>query len=221
MRISNWAWRADRWPDFEGGTLAVRGNFTRFDPSRSLSKAGRSIRSSPASFAGIISGPGALTKTGISELLLSGPGNSYAGGTFINSGFVRVANDNLLGAPTGGLTFDGGTLRAGSGFVSARSVTLAAGGGTLEAVGAGATFTGAISGPGRLTTFAPGARITLTGNSDYAGGTTIDSGILRIGDGGTTGSIIGDVINNGSLIFNRSDACKGASNISGTGALRS
>ena len=147
---------------FEGGTLAVRGNFNTFR-SVTLAEQGGTIDTigSPATFAGVISGPGTLTKTGGSELVLAGPGNSYAGGTFIDSGIVRVATDNLLGDPTGGLTFDGGTLRAGPGFVSARSVTLVEGGGTLETSGLGATFTGIISGPGRLTTVAPVSRINI------------------------------------------------------------
>ena len=37
----------------------------------------------------------------------------------------------------------------------------------------------------------------LTGNSNYTGGTTISAGTLQLGAGGTTGSIVGDVANNG------------------------
>lgn len=44
-------------------------------------------------------------------------------------------------------------------------------------------------------------------------------GTLRIGNGGTSGTIIGNVANGGSLIFNRSDAVTYAGIISGTGAL--
>ena len=60
---------------------------------------------------------------------------------------------------------------------------------------------------------------TLTGNNIYTGGTTISEGILQIGNGGTTGSITGNVINNSSLVFNRSDDVTFGGVISGSGNL--
>ena len=45
----------------------------------------------------------------------------------------------------------------------------------------------------------------LTADSNYAGGTTISAGYLQIGNGGTTGSIVGDVANNGVFRFDRSN----------------
>ncbi|WP_260583342.1 autotransporter-associated beta strand repeat-containing protein [Sphingopyxis sp. PET50] len=44
-------------------------------------------------------------------------------------------------------------------------------------------------------------------------------GTLRIGNGGTAGTISGDIANRGTLIFNRSDALTYGGRISGTGAL--
>jgi autotransporter-associated beta strand protein len=44
-------------------------------------------------------------------------------------------------------------------------------------------------------------------------------GTLRIGNGGTSGTIVGDIANRGTLIFNRSDAVTYAGIVSGTGAL--
>ena len=49
------------------------------------------------------------------------------------------------------------------------------------------------------------------------GGTTISAGAIQLGDGGTSGSIIGNVTNNGTLIFNRSDTVTFDGVISGTG----
>jgi len=49
--------------------------------------------------------------------------------------------------------------------------------------------------------------------------TTINLGTLQIGNGGTTGSIIGDVIDNGSLVFNRSDDVTFNGIVSGSGSL--
>ncbi|MEM6601774.1 MAG: autotransporter-associated beta strand repeat-containing protein [Verrucomicrobiota bacterium] len=50
-------------------------------------------------------------------------------------------------------------------------------------------------------------------------GTTIQSGTLQFGAGGTTGSITGDVVNDGTLAFNRSDHSIFSGNISGTGSV--
>ena len=47
--------------------------------------------------------------------------------------------------------------------------------------------------------------IVLTGDSTYTGATTITAGTFQIGNGGTTGSVVSDIANNGVLAFNRSD----------------
>ena len=49
--------------------------------------------------------------------------------------------------------------------------------------------------------------------------TTISAGTLQIGNGGTTGSVAGDVVDNAALVFNRSDALTYGGVISGTGSL--
>lgn len=62
--------------------------------------------------------------------------------------------------------------------------------------------------------------LILTGNNTYTGGTVITGGTLQIGNGGTTGSIAGNVISNGTLAFNRSDSMAFANAISGKGSVR-
>ena len=57
----------------------------------------------------------------------------------------------------------------------------------------------------------------LTGTSNYTGGTTITSGALQLGLGGSTGSVIGNIVDNASLVFNRADAPFYSGTISGTG----
>jgi autotransporter-associated beta strand protein len=57
----------------------------------------------------------------------------------------------------------------------------------------------------------------LTANNTYAGPTTITAGSLQLGNGGTAGSIMGDVINNGTLAINRSNTLTLAGDISGSG----
>ncbi|HYC94227.1 MAG TPA: autotransporter outer membrane beta-barrel domain-containing protein, partial [Sphingomicrobium sp.] len=80
------------------------------------------------------------------------------------------------------------------------------------------TFGGVISGSGSINQMGPGTTILTAANS-YTGGTTISGGILQIGNGGTTGSILGNVVNNGTLTFNRSDNVTFAGVISGSGGV--
>ena len=47
--------------------------------------------------------------------------------------------------------------------------------------------------------------LTLSGANSYSGGTIISAGALQLGDGGSTGNIVGGVIDNGILVFNKSD----------------
>jgi autotransporter-associated beta strand protein len=61
--------------------------------------------------------------------------------------------------------------------------------------------------------------LILTGANTYTGGTTISAGTLQIGNGGTTGSIVGNVLNNGALVFSRSDVLVVDGAISGSGSV--
>ena len=165
------------------------------NPSAILTVAG----SNPLTLAGTISGGGALTKNGASTLILTAD-NSYAGGTTINTGTLQVGNGGATGSLGTGPVLDNAAL------VFNRS-------GTVE-------VPGAITGTGSLTQEGvAGGTLLLTGANTYAGGTTIASGVLQLGDGGTTGSIVGDVANSGALAFDRSDTMTFAGVISGSGAV--
>ena len=80
------------------------------------------------------------------------------------------------------------------------------------------TYAGSIIGDGALVQMGPGTTI-LTGNSFYLGGTTISAGTLQLGNGGTSGSIVGDVVDNGIFAINRSDTYSFGGAISGGGAV--
>ncbi|WP_253204083.1 autotransporter domain-containing protein [Rhizobium sp. X9] len=61
--------------------------------------------------------------------------------------------------------------------------------------------------------------LTLTGTNTFSGGTTVEAGTLKLGDGGTSGSILGDINNEAILVFDRSDDVTSANSISGTGEI--
>ncbi len=57
------------------------------------------------------------------------------------------------------------------------------------------------------------------GNNRYTGGTVIHKGALQVGNGGTSGSIIGNINNSGVFIINRSDEMSLPGNIEGGGTF--
>lgn len=62
--------------------------------------------------------------------------------------------------------------------------------------------------------------MTLTGTNSYRGTTTVTSGTLQVGVGGTSGELgVGPIVNNASLVYNRSDAIVISNAISGSGTL--
>ncbi|MFG1295575.1 autotransporter-associated beta strand repeat-containing protein [Xanthobacter variabilis] len=176
-------------------------------------------RSDDTTFAGAISGTGTVVQQGAGTLALTGA-NSFSGGLSIQSGTVQVATAGALG--TGGLALQGaGALQASGTFAYGGNVTLTAvggsGGGTLVVDGAETlTLAGVISGNGQLTKSGSGT-LVVTGANTFAGGTVIAAGTLQIGDGGTAGTITGDLVNNGTLVFNRSDAYTFTGAITGSG----
>lgn len=78
-------------------------------------------------------------------------------------------------------------------------------------------FSGVLSGSGSLLKTNAGKLTFTAANSQ--GGTTMGQGILQIGNGGTTGSLAGNITNNAVLTFNRSDNITQSSVISGSGAV--
>ncbi|WMT91979.1 autotransporter-associated beta strand repeat-containing protein [Pelagibacterium sp. H642] len=225
--------------DVQQGTLALTGNNTNFNGTVTVDPAGtlearaqslppevtnnglmRFVQPDNGTYTGAIIGSGAVAKTGAGVLTLTGA-NSYSGGTTIQGGTVSIAADSALGAASGDITLDGGTLRLTSSFdLSAdRAIAITANDGTIEtSAGVTSTISQAITGAGELTK-AGGGTLILSADNTYSGGTTIGVGTLQLGDGGTSGSILGDVTNNGTLAFDRSDTYTFGGLISGTGSV--
>ncbi|MFY2845786.1 autotransporter-associated beta strand repeat-containing protein, partial [Achromobacter ruhlandii] len=78
---------------------------------------------------------------------------------------------------------------------------------------------GATGWDGRSLTKQGSGTLTLTGAGTYTGGTTIAAGTLRIGDGGVSGSVTGDILNHATLVFDRADAAAHAGVIAGEGSV--
>ncbi|MDM2924480.1 autotransporter outer membrane beta-barrel domain-containing protein [Citrobacter sp. Cpa228] len=165
----------------------------------------------------VIRGTGGLNKGDLGTLILTG-NNTYSGGTTITSGTLQVAGDTNLGAAETGITFNGGTLKYGEAFDTARQVTLESGGGTFDTNGHDVSLLTEVEGNGQLTKTGKGS-LTLTLDNTYTGGTTIEQGVLQLGTGGTIGSIEGDIVDNGVLNVNRADTLALSGNISGEGQL--
>ena len=150
-----------------------------------------------------IAGPASLTMNGPGTLTINNS-NSYTGGTTISGGLLNVNNSSALGSGT--FTIAGGTLDSTSGgvtlasgaqnwnadfsFNGSNSLNLGSGSVTLGApvqvTVANNTLTvgGGISG-GYGLTLAGSGTLLLTGANTYNGGTTIGSGTLQIGTGGS------------------------------------
>ncbi|ACF00407.1 outer membrane autotransporter barrel domain protein [Rhodopseudomonas palustris TIE-1] len=175
-------------------------------------------RSNALNFVPVISGAGAVTQLGSGNLTLSGT-NTYTGGTTISSGTVTATTNRALG--TGDVRMmQGATLvlpfnsTLANNFIISGTSILKVESGTTRITGV--LSDGPIAGSIEKT---GGGVISLTGNNTYTGGITISAGALDIGANGSTGSITGDVINNGSLRFKRSDAYTFGGAISGRGAI--
>ncbi|MFM8494974.1 MAG: beta strand repeat-containing protein, partial [Planctomycetia bacterium] len=158
-------------------------------------------------YGGLITGNLAFTKSGAGNLTLmpifvTGLGNAYVNGTNTFTGDTRVDGGTLtLSAAAGNasLALAGSTFDSdGAGTLSFGSMTAATFGGlkgagnlilentsiqaialTVGANGGSTSYAGSLSGAGSLVKTGTG-KLTLAGNNNYAGTTTVSSGILAV-----------------------------------------
>jgi outer membrane autotransporter protein len=144
------------------------------------------------------------------------PDVSGAGAVNVIAGTTIFTGDNTY---TGGTTISGGTLQIGDGGTSG-SIAGDVLNNSLFIVKRSDAFIygGVISGWGAFQQSGAGTTI-FTGNNTYSGGTTISGGTLQMGDGGASGSIVGDVLDNGVFSIRRSDTFSFGGVISGPGAF--
>jgi autotransporter family porin len=181
-----------------------------------------------------IIGTGNLNIAANTIVSLSNPGNTFTGATTITSGTLQANAVNIIGFSSS-LTMSAATTFDTNGFnqhvnnlnsAAANSSVLLSNNDVLTLDGTANstqpnntnTFAGVISGAGSVVQ-SSGTEI-LTGANTYTGGTTIANGAtVQLGNGGTTGSITGNVVDNGTLAFNRSNAYAFNGNITGIGGV--
>ena len=129
-------------------------------------------QSSTGTYAGDISGTGSLTKLGTGTVILAGS-NNYTGGTLVSAGTLQGTTASLQGDDHRQCQCD---LRPEPGRRPLAATSRAAA--ALTKIGAGT--------------------LIFASNNNYSGGTTIDAGVLQLGDSGSQPSFGGAVVVNGS-----------------------
>lgn len=136
--------------------------------------------------------------------------------------FAGTAGKVTIDASAGAVSVKGLKFATSGYEIAGASLTLANGTTAPQVNVDGATTTATISavldGTNGFEKIGAGT-LTLTGNNTLTGGVTITAGTLQIGDGGTSGAVAGNIADNGSLIFDRSDSLTYAGVISGSGTL--
>jgi len=147
--------------------------------------------------------------------------NTYLGGTNITNvvknarsefgtASVNISYDqNYLGTVQVGSPLSGGAL--GTGSVADAGVLLLSTAGTLA-------LPNSISGTGLVIQNGTG-ETQIAGALTHTGGTQVIAGTLQVGNGATAGSVSGDIVNNSTVKYNRTDDQTVTSVISGTGTL--
>jgi len=155
-----------------------------------------------------------LNKTGTGTLILSGA-NTFSGGVYVsNDSTIRVENSAGLG--TGKVTVAGAlTLDLANGVNVANHIFLG-NHFTANVSNGSATLSGLIDevAASHLTKTGTGTLI-LTGPNSYTGGTLVSQGTLQ----GNSTSLVGNITNNGTVMFDQSVLGHYDGNIIGSGDL--
>ena len=157
-------------------------------------------------FTGNIGGSGSIEQIGGGVLILAGT-NSYGGATTVASGMLQFATSAAL-PPTSPLSVSSGaTINLNGVNVTASAIggsgIVALGTATLTLTDTTTTLlTAQVVGAGSLIKNGPGT-LVLSASQGYTGGTTISGGALQIGNGVAAGSLLGNLLDNGQLLFDR------------------
>lgn len=178
-----------------------------------------------------------LTKVGPGRVSLVDTTVTNAGSIIVNGGALALTR-NLIAGPgalalqpattlyienhgigslTKTITMDGATITNVGNSFSIGSQFFLTNANTFS-VGFSLTLTNVVSGSGSLVKLGA-SNLVLAADNTYGGGTLVSGGTLIIGAGGTSGSVLGGITNNATLMFSRSDALTLDGGISGVGNL--
>ena len=208
------------------GTLAIGTSGTG-----SLSIGTGAVVSTQSAVAGVASGSSgsvvidgngsALNVAGNFDIGRFGTGSAtVSGGATLSAETITLAA-NAGSSSTLNIGADETSLAAGAGAVNAQAIRFGDGTGTLVLNHGETNYVLAAQLSGTGTVKVLRGVTALTGDNSHDGQTTVSSGAtLSIGNGHATGTLgHGDVVNNGSLIFNRTGTIAFDGDISGTGTL--
>ena len=149
-----------------------------------------------------ITGPATLTKTNSGTVILNNVGNDY-GMTIIKAGVLQIGDGS-----TSGTSIGQGAVTNNASLVFNQPDN--------------SSVAGDISGTGSLSKQGSGT-LTLLGNNTYVGATTVDTGVLSVGNGGVSGTLTASAVtlaNSGTLDMNNLNTYSLANGISGNGTLK-
>ncbi len=172
------------------------------------------------SFIGNISGAGGINKISSGDLTLGG-NNTFAGAVVFNNGILNFSTGGLGG---GNLNLDNATLVWDSGNIqdiTNRTVTFGTSPVTFRVTDnvTLANNFGFSAAPFIKDGFGD---LTLGANTTFTGNINVLEGVLKLGAGGTTGSVVGNITLStatSKLVLDRSNASTVGSIITGTGTL--
>ncbi|HET8732129.1 MAG TPA: autotransporter-associated beta strand repeat-containing protein, partial [Moraxellaceae bacterium] len=172
---------------------------------------------------GVISGSGTLFKFGPGTLTLTNA-NTYVGDTIVAGlgSYLVLANPDALGSGDLRLT-QGGGLRVLTNTTSLRPVQIMDGMGVVDVGTYDVQSVGGITGMAADSALRKEGtgRLLLTGDLVLPGGVDIAAGVLQVGNGGSNGSMSGDItVENGAqLVIDRAGTLNMAGNITGAGSV--
>src|SRR5262249_20497105 len=179
------------------------------------------VNSATSTIIGDVSGSSSVIVTGAGSILNAFNSLAIGGGCGCNPvGTLTIADGGVVNSPGATSIGAGSTLNLGAGGVAGAIVTPAVVNDGQIAANFIDTLTlpANVAGAGVLSKAGPGTLI-LTGSNTYTGGTTVAGGTLQLGNGGASGSIVGNVTDNGIFAINRSDTFAFGGVISGSGAF--